>query len=185
MYKKAFSLLEVVFSLTIILVVVSTLSTLIFSVEKSSKNIIADYTIQKNMDSFFTLLESNLNWKINSGVRVFELKNTYSFPSLEKIFKENLLENSKYFGNSLVIRQKFYDEKSKKIITGFATFIFFDKSLYLKTSDYSTASSIFSRSDALEIYKNCEGSFEVENNKIKVFIKNLNGEKSYERLFSY
>ncbi|MBS9776447.1 MAG: hypothetical protein KGV57_05125 [Fusobacterium sp.] len=184
--SRGFSFLETIITVSIALIISFILFGLIFSMNKSFVKISENLKKEKEIENFKNILSSHIEYNESVEFRILNASSDYSIPKFKEIFKLEQA-NQKIKGNFLILKfTRISDIKNKEVEINYRTFFFVDKKLkisYFIEGDIGTHGGFISQT---KIVEKCEGSFEGENNLLKVFIENLDkGEKNYEFLLSF
>ena len=93
------------------------------------------------------------------------------------------LKPSEKEGNLLVLKIKNYDEIEKKVEKYYRCFLFYEDKVSLSYFDDSNIHSLVNIFTGTVIFENCTGKFLVDNNILKVYLKDK--DKEYEEILYY
>ncbi len=180
--NRAFSFLEAIMTVSLTLIVTGILFSLIFSMNKSFIKISNNLEKDKEIETFQNIISSHIEYSKSVEHRILDVASNSKIPSFSYIFnKENLVNK----GNFLILKfSKLIDVKNKIVEINYRTFFFIENKLeigYFLEGDIEANGEFSSQN---KLISDCNGSFEVKDNFLKISIKNLDkkniGEKNYE-----
>lgn len=175
--NKALTFLEVLISITILLIISSTTFTLIKPISKTFYIINNIQKREENIFSFRQLIVNHLLWNKSPEIRILNINSSMSLPSFSKIFSKSSEEK----GNLLIIRFHFYNKLEKKLEIKYRCFSFLDNNAnvsYFDAHDILALSGILKSSTIAE---KCNGEFSLKYKNLKIFIKDLKTGRAYEK----
>ena len=159
--NKALSFIEIIVAVTILLAVSFASLITFYSMNKSFLVMNSTYKREKEIMTFRDLVTSHIKWNESLEIRVTNISKSNPINSLGDLF----LKPGEKEGNLLVLRIKNYDEISLS---------------YFDDSNIHSLINIFTGTVILE---NCTGKFLVDNNILKVYLKDK--DKEYEEILYY
>ena len=175
--NKALSFIEIIVAVTILLAVSFASLITFYSMNKNST-----YKREKEIMTFRDLVTSHIKWNESTEIRVAYTSKANPIKSLGNLF----LKSSEKEGNLLVIKVKNYDEIEKKVEKYYRCFLFYDNevslSSYFDTSGTYSPVNLFNGTVILE---KCSGKFIIENNTLRVYLKDEQKGKEYEEILYY
>lgn len=175
--NKALTFLESLIAITILIVISSTTLTLIKPISKTFYILNNIQKREESILSFRQLIVNHLIWNKNSEIRILNISSSTNLPSFSDIFSMPSEEK----GNLLIIKFHFYNKPEKKLETKYRCFSFLDNNAnisYFDAHDIFILSGILSSSTIAE---KCNGDFSLQYKNLKIFIKDLNTGRTYEK----
>lgn len=182
--NKAFSIMEITISLFIFLTTITIFSTVFFPSIKVLNYIQKDYTREKEILILRELIHNHLNWNESQKTSILQVKDNDKVPSFEKIFSDNSGNN----GNLMIIKYNSFKELENGDKEKFVNYRYF----------YSTKNKIgigyTNEKDFVSIFGNlkysysineCEAYFKLNNNLLKITLKDKKRNKIYEEIIYY
>ena len=177
--NKAFSLVEIIIAISLTLIVGSICLITFYSMNKSFLVMNSTYKREKEIMTFRDLVTSHIKWNESAEIRITNISKSNPINSLGNLF----LEPSEKEGNLLVLKIKNYDEMEKKVEKYYRCFLFYEDKASLSYFDDSNIHSLVNIFNGTVILENCIGKFIVENNILKVYLKDK--DKEYEEILYY
>lgn len=176
-YKnKAFSFLETIVSISIVIFFSSISFSLVKSMSTTFFLLNNDYKKEKNIIAIKNLLHGHIFWIKNPELRLINIKNSNN----SLIFREIFSKKSENNGNTLIIKYNFFDSLENKIYTVYRCFSFYEKNFSIFYFNQYDFFKLNEGRDSAIIAKNYQGSFYLENNYLKLIIKDLENDENYE-----
>ena len=148
------------------------------------------YKREKKIRTFRDLVTSHIKWNESLEIRVTNISKSNPINSLGDLFlkpseKEGnlFLKPSEKEGNLLVLKIKNYNETEKKVEKYYRCFLFYEDKVSLSYFDDSNIHSLINIFTGTVILENCTGKFLVDNNILKVYLKDK--DKEYEEILYY
>ena len=177
--NKALSFIEIIVAVTILLAVSFASLITFYSMNKSFLVMNSTYKREKEIMTFRDLVTSHIKWNESLEIRVTNISKSNPINSLGDLF----LKPSEKEGNLLVLRIKNYDETEKKVEKYYRCFLLYEDKASLSYFDDSNIHSLVNIFTGTVILENCTGKFIVENNILKVYLKDK--DKEYEEILYY
>ena len=166
--NKALSFIEIIVAVTILLAVSFASLITFYSMNKSFLVMNNTYKREKEIMTFRDLVTSHIKWNESLEIRVTNISKSNPINSL---------------GNLLVLKIKNYDEMEKKVEKYYRCFLFYEDKVSLSYFDDSNIHSLINIFTGTVILENCTGKFLVDNNILKVYLKDK--DKEYEEILYY
>ena len=180
--NKALSFIEIIVAVTILLAVSFASLITFYSINKSFLVMNNTYKREKEIMTFRDLVTSYIKWNESLEIRVTNISKSNPINSLGDLF----LKPSEKEGNLLVIKVKNYDEIEKKVEKYYRCFLFYDNEVSLSSYfDTSGAYSPVNLFNGTVILEKCTGKFIIENNTLRVYLKDEQKGKEYEEILYY
>ena len=180
--NKALSFIEIIVAVTILLAVSFASLITFYSMNKSFSVMNSTYKREKEIMTFRDLVTSHIKWNESTEIRVAYTSKANPIKSLGDLF----LKSGEKEGNLLVVKVKNYDEIEKKVEKYYRCFLFYDNeaslSSYFDTSGTYSPVNLFNGTVILE---KCTGKFIIENNTLRVYLKDEQKGKEYEEILYY
>ena len=140
------------------------------------------YKREKEIITFRDLVTSHIKWNESAEIRVTSISKSNPINSLGNLF----LKPSEKEGNLLVLKIKNYDEIEKKVEKYYRCFLFYDNEVSL-SSYFDTSGTYFPVNlfNGTVILEKCSGKFIIENNTLRVYLKDEQKGKEYEEILYY
>ncbi|WP_335994559.1 type II secretion system protein [Fusobacterium polymorphum] len=177
--NKALSFIEIIVAVTILLAVSFASLITFYSMNKSFLVMNSTYKREKEIMTFRDLVTSHIKWNESLEIRVTNISKSNPINSLGDLF----LKPSEKEGNLLVLKIKNYDETEKKVEKYYRCFLFYEDKVSLSYFDDSNIHSLVNIFTGTVILENCTGKFLVDNNILKVYLKDK--DKEYEEILYY
>ena len=137
------------------------------------------YKREKEIMTFRDLVASHIKWNESTEIRVAYTSKANPIKSLGNLF----LKSSEKEGNLLVLKIKNYNETEKKVEKYYRCFLFYEEKASLSYFDDSNIHSLVNIFTGTVILENCTGKFLVDNNILKIYLKDK--DKEYEEILYY
>ena len=170
---------EIIIAVTILLAVSFASLITFYSMNKSFLVMNSTYKREKEIITFRDLVTSHIKWNESAEIRVTSISKSNPINSLGNLF----LKPSEKEGNLLVLKIKNYDEIEKKVEKYYRCFLFYEDKASLSYFDDSNIHSLVNIFNGTVILENCTGKFMIENNILKVYLKDK--DKEYEEILYY
>ena len=177
--NKGLSFVEIIIAVTILLIVSFVSLITFYSMNKSFSVMNSAYKREKEIMTFRDLVASHIKWNESTEIRVAYTSKANPIKSLGDLF----LKPGEKEGNLLVLRIKNYDEIEKKVEKYYRCFLFYEDKVSLSYFDDSNIHSLVNIFTGTVILENCTGKFLVDNNILKVYLKDK--DKEYEEILYY
>ena len=177
--NKAFSLVEIIIAISLTLIVGSICLITFYSMNKSFLVMSNTYKREKEIMTFRDLVTSHIKWNESLEIRVTNISKSNPINSLGDLF----LKPGEKEGNLLVLKIKNYNETEKKVEKYYRCFLFYEEKASLSYFDDSNIHSLVNIFNGTVILENCTGKFLVDNNILKVYLKDK--DKEYEEILYY
>ena len=177
--NKALSFIEIIVAVTILLAVSFASLITFYSMNKSFLVMNRNYKREKEIMTFRDLVTSHIKWNESLEIRVANISKSNPINSLGDLF----LKPSEKEGNLLVLKIKNYNETEKKVEKYYRCFLFYEDKVSLSYFDDSNIHSLINIFTGTVILENCTGKFLVDNNILKVYLKDK--DKEYEEILYY
>ena len=180
--NKALSFIEIIVAVTILLAVSFASLIIFYSMNKSFLVMNNTYKREKEIMTFRDLVTSYIKWNESLEIRVTNISKSNPINSLGDLF----LKPSEKEGNLLVLKIKNYNETEKKVEKYYRCFLFYDNEVSLSSYfDTSGAYSPVNLFNGTVILEKCTGKFIIENNTLRVYLKDEQKGKEYEEILYY
>jgi len=170
--NKALSFIEIIVAVTILLAVSFASLITFYSMNKSFLVMNSTYKREKEIMTF-------RDWNESLEIRVTNISKSNPINSLGDLF----LKPGEKEGNLLVLKIKNYNETEKKVEKYYRCFLFYEDKVSLSYFDDSNIHSLVNIFTGTVILENCTGKFLVDNNILKVYLKDK--DKEYEEILYY
>ena len=177
--NKGLSFVEIIIAVTILLIVSFVSLITFYSMNKSFSVMNNTYKREKEIMTFRDLVASHIKWNESTEIRVAYTSKANPIKSLGDLF----LKSGEKEGNLLVLKIKSYDETEKKVEKYYRCFLFYEDKVSLSYFDDSNIHSLVNIFTGTVIFENCTGKFLVDNNILKVYLKDK--DKEYEEILYY
>ena len=177
--NKALSFIEIIVAVTILLAISFTSLITFYSMNKSFLVMNSTYKREKEIMTFRDLVTSHIKWNESLEIRVTNISKSTPINSLGNLF----LKLGEKEGNLLVLKIKNYDETEKKVKKYYRCFLFYEDKASLSYFDDSNIHSLINIFTGTVILESCTGKFLVDNNILKVYLKDK--DKEYEEILYY
>ena len=177
--NKGLSFVEIIIAVTILLIVSFVSLITFYSMNKSFSVMNNTYKREKEIMTFRDLVASHIKWNESTEIRVAYTSKANPIKSLGDLF----LKPSEKEGNLLVLKIKNYNEIEKKVEKYYRCFLFYEDKASLSYFDDSNIHSLVNIFNGTVILENCTGKFMIENNILKVYLKDK--DKEYEEILYY
>ena len=177
--NKGLSFVEIIIAVTILLIVSFVSLITFYSMNKSFSVMNNTYKREKEIMTFRDLVASHIKWNESTEIRVAYTSKANPIKSLGDLF----LKSGEKEGNLLVVKVKNYDEIEKKVEKYYRCFLFYEDKVSLSYFDDSNIHSLINIFTGTVILENCTGKFLVDNNILKVYLKDK--DKEYEEILYY
>ena len=180
--NKALSFIEIIVTVTILLAVSFASLITFYSMNKSFLVMNSIYKREKEIMTFRDLVVSHIKWNESLEIRVTNISKSNPINSLGDLF----LKPGEKEGNLLVLKIKNYDETEEKVEKYYRCFLFYDNEVSLSSYfDTSGAYSPVNLFNGTVILEKCTGKFIIENNTLRVYLKDEQKGKEYEEILYY
>ena len=177
--NKGLSFVEIIIAVTILLIVSFVSLITFYSMNKSFSVMNNTYKREKEIMTFRDLVASHIKWNESTEIRVAYTSKANPIKSLGDLF----LKSGEKEGNLLVLKIKNYNETEKKVEKYYRCFLFYEEKASLSYFDDSNIHSLVNIFTGTVILENCTGKFLVDNNILKVYLKDK--DKEYEEILYY
>ena len=179
--NKGLSFIEIIVAVTILLAVSFASLVTFYSMNKSFLVMNSTYKREKELITFRDLLTSHIKWNESVEIRVTNISKSNPINSLGDLF----LKAGEKEGNLLVLKIKNYNINEKKKEKYYRCFLFYEDKASLSYFDDSNIHSLINIFNGTVILENCSGKFIVENNILRVYLKDEQKGKEYEEILYY
>ena len=179
--NKALSFIEIIISVTILLAVSFASLITFYSMNKSFSVMNSTYKREKEIMTFRDLVTSHIKWNESTEIRAAYTSKANPIKSLGDLF----LKSGEKEGNLLVVKVKNYDEIEKKVEKYYRCFLFYEDKASLSYFDDSNIHSLVNIFNGTVILEKCTGKFIIENNTLRVYLKDEQKGKEYEEILYY
>ena len=179
--NKGLSFVEIIIAVTILLIVSFVSLITFYSMNKSFSVMNSAYKREKEIMTFRDLVASHIKWNESTEIRVAYTSKANPIKSLGDLF----LKSGEKEGNLLVVKVKNYDEIEKKVEKYYRCFLFYEDKASLSYFDDSNIHSLVNIFNGTVILEKCTGKFIIENNTLRVYLKDEQKGKEYEEILYY
>lgn len=179
--NKGLSFIEIIVAVTILLAISFASLITFYSMNKSFLVMNNTYKREKELITFRDLLTSHIKWNESVEIRVTNISKSNPINSLGNLF----LKTGEKEGNLLVLKIKYYNINEKKIEKYYRCFLFYENKASLSYFDNSNIHSFINIFNGTVILENCSGKFIINNNILRVYLKDEQKGKEYEEILYY